>query len=144
MPPPPREELKQVLKDFFYNEMIASQTLDSSQKPKIEAMTEERVEGLLQRFEKDLVIRDVKQIIVEDVRAELGKATRLDRIIDLSLIILPIIMSLLILAVTGTLGANLPILTIRGVTLDTFMFTGAALVLSVLQVVLFAVWKFRR
>lgn len=83
-------------------------------------------------------------MIIEDVRAELTKSTRIDRIIDLSLLLLSTVMVFLVAAVTATLGANLNVLTVRGVGVDVLWFSIAALILTIAQLVLFALWKFQR
>lgn len=140
----PREELKKVLKDFFRNELLGRGNVEASQIAQLETLIEERVEALLQRFEDRVLSQRVKDLVVDDVRAELTKSTRIDKIIDTSLLLLSASMAFLVAAVTTTLGTNLNVLTIRGVGIDVFWFLISALILTIVQLVLFAIWKFRR
>lgn len=140
----PREELKKVLKDFFRNELLGRGNVEASQIAQLETLIEERVEALLQRFEDRVLSQRVKDLVVDDVRAELTKSTRIDKIIDTSLLLLSASMAFLVAAVTTTLGTNLNVLTIRGVGIDVFWFSISALILTIVQLVLFAIWKFRR
>lgn len=144
MPEAPREELKKVLKDFFYRELLSSGDVEAPQTVQLEALIEERVEALLRRFEDGVLSQRVKSLIIEDVKTELVKSTQLDKTIDLSLLLLSTAMAFLVAAVTATLGVNLSVLTIRGVGIDVFWFSIAALILTVVQLVLFVIWKFRR
>lgn len=144
MPETPREELKKVLEGFFRNELLGSGDVEASQIAQLETLIEERVEALLQRFEDRVLSQRVKNLVVDDVRAELTKSTRIDKIIDTSLLLLSAAMAFLVAAVTATLGTNLNVLTIRGVGIDVFWFSISALILTIVQLVLFAIWKFRR
>ena len=118
MPETPREELKKVLEGFFRNELLGSGDVEASQTAQLETLIEERVEALLRRLEDRVLSQRVKELVIEDVKAELTKATRIDKIIDTSLLLLSAAMAFLVAAVTATLGTNLSVLTIRGVSID--------------------------
>lgn len=144
MPKAPRKELREVLEDFFYKELLGSGDVEVSQAEHLKILIKERVDALLRRFEDEVLSERVRNMIIEDVRAELTKSTRIDRIIDLSLLLLSTVMVFLVAAVTATLGANLNVLTVRGVGVDVLWFSIAALILTIAQLVLFALWKFQR
>jgi len=144
VPKAPRKELREVLEDFFYKELLGSGDVEVSQAEHLKILIKERVDALLRRFEDEVLSERVRNMIIEDVRAELTKSTRIDRIIDLSLLLLSTVMVFLVAAVTATLGANLNVLTVRGVGVDVLWFSIAALILTIAQLVLFALWKFQR